>query len=492
MKRLGPALALLLILLLSRLDGPVALAQGAPDAQLIARAVLPADTFAPGPSSGARINPAEANGRVVPFSGQPVQGVSAILPEGNGVYLILPDNGFGAKANSDDFLLRVYRVRPTFGTLSTAANVPGRAGPAGVQILGFLQLHDPDRRISWPLVNGATPERFLTGADFDVESVRRAPDGTLWLGDEFGPYLLHADATGRLLDAPYPLPVPEVVRSAGRGLPFVQSPDWPSFVALADADARNDASNLLGSKGFEGMALSADGTRLYPLLEGPLRDDPERRRLLIPEFDLRARRYTGRTFAYRLEDPGHAIRDFTAVNDDEYLVIERDNEQGAGARFKKVFLINLAESDAGGYARKRELVDLLNIADPAGVSGPATAGVVGLGARFAMPFVTIESVLVQDPATLLIVNDNNYPFSTGRRQGTPDDTEFVLLRLSERLNVTARSAGPAGPGGLPRTGARAPVPFSAAPVLPSALSVGAALLVLALMLSYLVERLRRA
>jgi hypothetical protein len=29
--------------------------------------------------------------------------------------------------------------------------------------------------------------RLLTGYDFDVESIARAADGTLWFGEEFGP-----------------------------------------------------------------------------------------------------------------------------------------------------------------------------------------------------------------------------------------------------------------------------------------------------------------
>src|SRR5687767_14351999 len=70
------------------------------DAQTLeALAVLPADTFAPGPTSGQFIMP--ANGRTPPFlNRQPVQGVSSVLRESNGDYLGMSDNGFGAKANS--------------------------------------------------------------------------------------------------------------------------------------------------------------------------------------------------------------------------------------------------------------------------------------------------------------------------------------------------------------------------------------------------------
>jgi glycerophosphoryl diester phosphodiesterase len=80
-------------------------------------AKLPADTFAAGPTSGQLIAP--TNGRVPPFEEkQPVQGLSSVLPGRHGDYWVMPDNGFGAKENSPDFLLRVYRIDPQFKTAS--------------------------------------------------------------------------------------------------------------------------------------------------------------------------------------------------------------------------------------------------------------------------------------------------------------------------------------------------------------------------------------
>ena len=56
------------------------------------------------------------------------------------------------------------------------------------------------------LVNETTTERRLTGGDFDPESLVALPDGTFWVGDEFGPFLLHFDATGRLMAPPVAIP----------------------------------------------------------------------------------------------------------------------------------------------------------------------------------------------------------------------------------------------------------------------------------------------
>jgi len=64
--------------------GTVSAAQ-APEAVLEGRAVLPADTFAPGPPSGSQLSADETKGgRTPPFEGQPLGGVSAVLAAGNG------------------------------------------------------------------------------------------------------------------------------------------------------------------------------------------------------------------------------------------------------------------------------------------------------------------------------------------------------------------------------------------------------------------------
>jgi hypothetical protein len=395
---------------------------------LAARAVLPADTFADGPPSGAQIDPAQANGRSVPFERHPVQGISGILDNGDGTFLVLSDNGYGSKGNSADYNLRVYTVRPGWQT--------AQSGDSGVEVLRHVELHDPDRHVPFPIVNDSSTERILTGADFDLESFRRLDDGTFWFGDEFGPYLLHTDATGRVLDAPFPLPVPSDPTFAfAAEAEEIRSPDHPDFVSLPDQPARSTAANLASSRGFEGMALSVDGTRLYPLLEGAIKGDPDPRRLLISEFDIAEQRYTGRVFSYRLEFADHAIGDMTAINDTQFLVIERDGGEGERARFKRVYLIDIDQLDRG-YVRKTELVDLMRIADPTGITS-AESGAVGLGDPFTFPFTTIESVLMLDPSTMVIVNDNNYPFGVGRRPGTPDDTEFIQIQLPVPLNVTA-------------------------------------------------------
>lgn len=737
-------------------------------------AFLPADTFAPGPESGKGIS---GNGRTVPFVGQPIQGFSAVQFANKNEFFFMPDNGYGAKTNSSDYLLRIYQVDPNFRGLE--------AGDGSVKIQNFIQLSDPDKKIPFQIVNEGTSQRQLTGADFDIESFTIAKDNTIWIGDEFGPYLLHFDASGKLLDAPIPTPnnvklntlngqiplvighrgasgeLPEhtlaayklaidrgadfiepdlvatkdgvliarhepnlinttdvadrpefanrkttkivdgiteegffasdftlaeiktlraimpqsfrtqafngifeiptfdeiinlvkqeealtgrkvgiypetkhpvfhdslglsleeklveslvkteftdpkrvfiqsfetsnlkelnaaIMPKAGIDIPLVQlldaadirldgslietqpydlavkgdsrtyadlrSPDglkeiatyadgigpWKRMIvsvkgvdanvdgqaddingdgAVNDADKttlapttlvqdahaagllvhpytfRNEGrflaadyngnpelefrqfinlgvdgyftdfpgtgdlvrdqitapfvrspqnpdvlantgfvANLGGSKGFEGMAINPDKTKLYPLLEGTVVGDPAGA-LRIYEFDIASSQFQGVVGYYKMESPSNAIGDFTVINANEYLVIERDNDQADAAKFKKIYKVDLSNKDENGYVAKEETVDLLNIADPSDLNKDGNS-------TFKFPFQTIEDVLVVDEKTILVANDNNYPFSVGRPPGI-DNNEIIVLDLEKPLNLDPR-AGIAG------------------------------------------------
>jgi hypothetical protein len=374
-------------------------AAGHQEPTLLGRAILPSDAFQPGPPSGALVAP--DNGVTPPFPSQPIPGFSAVLDAGQGEFLAMPDNGYGSKDNSGDFLLRVYRLQPEFKT--------AKGGSGAVEVLGFTQLRDPDQRIPFPLHR---PDRLLTGADFDIESLRVAEDGTLWFGEEFGPFLLHTDAAGKVLDEPI-------------ALPGVQSPQNPF---LPDPDAWT----LRASRGFEGMARSIDGKTLYPMIEGALRDDPDPRRRILNEFDLRSGAYTGRTWEYRVDAafPDAVIGDLTAIDRHRLVLIERDDDQGAAARQKKVYLIDLRRVDAEGFFEKRLVLDMLRIRDPDGVSLPARPAEFGVGDPFSFPLQSVESLEILGDERLLIANDNNYPSSDGRwiARDRPDDTELIVVR----------------------------------------------------------------
>src|SRR4051794_27804731 len=89
------------------------------------RAVLAAETYAPGPPSGSFFAGQTINGVSFPTPSQPAIGYSGIVDgRSPGEYLAMPDNGFGNQANSRDFELRAYYIRPDF---KTAMADPGRS-----------------------------------------------------------------------------------------------------------------------------------------------------------------------------------------------------------------------------------------------------------------------------------------------------------------------------------------------------------------------------
>jgi hypothetical protein len=387
-------------------------------------AMLPAETLTDGPTSG-QFAGAGAGGHALPLlNQQPVQGFSAVLAGATaGSFRVMTDNGFGTQGNSGDTLLRLYGVTPDFKTASggsgtvSAANYSTGATMADFGAASRLTLADPDHQLGFTIQadlthyygNAANPlvdanikaGRLLTGADLDIESVRQDKNGHLWFGDEFGPFLVKTDASGKVLRS-------EI------SLPGVMSPQNPYL--------GGGVANLGGSGGFEGMAINRSGDRLYTLLEKTVTGDPAKS-LRINEFNIDTESYTAGSFLYALDAQGTAIGDMTAINDHEFLVIERNGGTAtSGTPFKKIFRIDLNQLDGQGYVAKSEVVDLMNIADPYDLNGDGST-------TFTFPFVTIEDVLVLDDNTLLVINDNNYP-GTGGRGAYSDNTEFLKISLA--------------------------------------------------------------
>ena len=389
-------------------------------------AQLPAATFSDGPSAGQFAfsnNNSPANNP--PYLNlQPVQGFSGVLAGAGGSFQMLVDNGFGAKANSADSLLRMVAVQVDWAAKSvSAASFQTGAVLPGYTAASRITLNDANRQLPFGIVaDGATypgsaiavdasigSGRLLTGGDLDLESVRRDRNGNLWFGEEFGPFLVKTDASGTVQKL---FRTPNVLGLGGNA--FVQSPSNP----LPTGD-----NNLPGSGGFEGMALNASGTRLYTLLERPLTTDADQKRLLVQEFDIAGEAFTGHWFGYKLDALGTNIGDMTAIDDSRFLVIERNGGTAtSGTPFKKVFLIDSSQQDADGFAKKTELVDLMNIADPDDLNGDGSTS-------FSFPYVTIENVLLLDSHTLLVVNDNNFPGGGGRNLQS-DNTEFLRIGLA--------------------------------------------------------------
>ena len=364
-----------------------------------------------------------------PLKGQPVQGLSGIKNMRDGTFLTLTDNGFGSKANSPDAMLMFHILKPDWKT-------------GKVEHVSTTFLNDADRKVPFRIVNENTAKRYLTGADFDIESIQPIGDA-LWFGDEFGPYILKTDRAGKVLQVIETKLDGKVVRSPDHYA--VTTPGAPGPVTF---ETRR-------SKGFEGMAASPDGKHLYGLLEGPLwsevakdwENKDGKRFLRILEFDTAKAEFTSKSFKYPLELPGNAIGDFNLIDATSGLIIERDDSEGdpdlacpAGAprpdcfnvpaKFKRIYKIDLARADADGFVKKVGYIDLMDIDDPQHLARQG-----GKNGKLTFPFFTIENVDVIDADHSIVGNDNNLPFSSGRAIGKSDDNELVLLKVPELLRA---------------------------------------------------------
>ena len=103
--------------------------------------------------------------------------------DGDGEFWVLQDNGFGTKANSPDAMLVLHRIKPDWAS-------------GKVEVLRTIFVHDADKKMPFQITLEGTPKRYLTGADLDVESFQTIGD-KIWIGDEFGPYLIRIDRTAR-------------------------------------------------------------------------------------------------------------------------------------------------------------------------------------------------------------------------------------------------------------------------------------------------------
>ena len=171
----------------------------------------------------------------------------------------MADNGYGAKGNSADFVLGLYNASINFRTVADASKTPG-----SIKLNSFLAFNDAkgflndgkgvDLKITADYVNYPSNStgglvfadsgiavdariragRLLTGFDFDIESLARAADGTYFVGEEFGPYILHFDKNGTLMGDPVPHPFlrSRPIRVLGKGASITLSGSRASKAGL--------------------------------------------------------------------------------------------------------------------------------------------------------------------------------------------------------------------------------------------------------------------
>ncbi len=228
---------------------------------------------------------------------------------------------------------------PGGGTLSYDTRVQRFTldiNPASGAISNFLIADTVKFTSGGTPLNGIAPNPTnVLGTSFDPEGIVVHPTtGHLYVSDEYGPSLYEFDRSGGLVRT-FATPGNLIPRSGA---------DVPNF-----ADDTGNVAGKRTNRGFEGLAMSPDGQYLYAMLQSAMLDEGAGNGSInrIVKFDNQTGLAVAQ-FAYQMEaaSQGRGISALVAVNDHEFLVLERNNRGvGVGAEFatanKRVYRIDV-------------------------------------------------------------------------------------------------------------------------------------------------------
>jgi hypothetical protein len=343
----------------------------------------------------------------------------------HGTVYMLPDRGYNisgtldyhARLNTLTFVLKPdadltkMPVDAQQHTLAlTLADTMLLTDTAGVPFTGLDPTVDGIRPAAGEFP--AMPQASTGGISLDAEGVVLMDDGTFFISDEYGPYIYHFSAAGRLLSAIRP-PEAFIPKRNGKDS-FSSNNPGPGAAPVLPPDPDTGRQN---NQGFEGLALTPDGKYLVAVLQSATRQDGG---------DATETRQNTRLLYYDITDRDHAklvhenvvpLPVFTnaagkrrvaaqsellALDATHFLLICRDTGNGYGLE------------GATSVYRRIELLDISNATDIAGTKYDGTEPVAPKG-KLADGIV---------PATLtsfVDINDNAQLNKFGLHNGEPND-----------------------------------------------------------------------
>jgi hypothetical protein len=194
---------------------------------------------------------------------------------------------------------------------SNGVNLNGLPNPAGAGATGENPFDINNKPLS-------------TSVDgLDSEGMAMAKDGSFWISDEYGPHLIHFDKTGKTIEKINPF-------TTGRKLPLVLAKRRPN-------------------RGMEGLTITPDGKTLVGIMQFPLYNPTSAAVanslvIRIVTFDIASG--DTKQFVYMMDNPTlQAVSEITAIDNNSFLVLERDGsfatEANKATVFKKIFKISL-------------------------------------------------------------------------------------------------------------------------------------------------------
>jgi hypothetical protein len=348
----------------------------------------------------------------------------AIDPNQPDVFYMMTDRGSnvaGQIANSiiigkPDFTPQIGKFRLKDGKLvleqtiffknAAGALINGLPNPAGMGASGETG-YDLNGALLTPSADG-----------LDSEGLVLAADGTFWVSDEYGPHIVHFDATGKTIERINPFGT----GTGGRKLPAV-------------------FTTRRANRGMEGLTITPDGKTLVGIMQSPMYN-PSKSAVAnsvvirILTFDIA----TGATkqYAYLMDNISlTGVSEILAVNATTFLTLERDGGYGGAATnpatFKKVFKISIADATdisdpangANGKMYNGKTVEALN-----DLAGLTAAGIKPVTKTLVVDLLKdLPSIYPHDKAEgLALINGNILVVSNDDDFGVVDNGSSGFLQ----------------------------------------------------------------
>lgn len=294
---------------------------------------------------------------------------SGLAWAGGNTFIALPDRGPNANpynSSVDDTTSYIPRLQTL--SLSLTPNAPGSALAFNLSTkLTATTLLSSPTALNYG-VNGAPAQNtanqfFFTGRSdnfaaglstnpnngrLDPEGIRVSNDGkSVFISDEYGPYVYQFDrATGQRI----------------RSFELPANLAASNLSAMGNTEISGNTSGRVANKGMEGLAITPDGKTLVGFMQSALLQDggdgAQANRIVTIDIA------TGATkqFAYnnKIGSKNYGSSEILAVNDHEFLVLERDGKglgDGSSAAVKQVWKVDLAGAeDVSGLSGQAALL----------------------------------------------------------------------------------------------------------------------------------------
>jgi len=417
----------------------------------------------------------------------------------SGMLFAQPDRGYNA-AGTTNYVPRFNKITVAFTPAPAGSTAQNQVGLTLADTIKFTESDGTPMTSLDPTSAGtgtraglpAMPQAFNGRLALDAEGIVVNADGSIWVSDEYGPYIFRFTADGRLISAIRP---PEAITPKRNGADsFASNNPGPGQAAPVPANPTTGRQN---NQGLEGLSVSPDGRTLFALLQSAARQDGgtggtgPRRHTRLLAYDLTVAGNPTLKGEYVVPLPTYSLgaatlvpaqSEMLAINNTQFLVLARDgNGRGVASptslyRSILVYDISSATNIAGtAYdttttpiapggvlaagiipATSAVLVDMNNAAQLAKFG--LNNGPVDNANTLSEKWEALALVPAFDPSApndwfLFVGNDNDFITTNGFQDGAPyaaaiDNDNMVLVyrvTIPTRLaNVASRAL--TGPG----------------------------------------------